>query len=221
MYKLYKKEEGFSVVEPLLAILVIAVIGFGGYYIWRNDHKDKPTTAITTTSNQNNKSTQTQNPKTEQDLASIGQAIENLTPSNSAVPALVLPTSLSKLHVQLNYNVNSYAYKILEDDGGEKNSVAIYEICANFNSNTFSVTAYNNSSGAINNPGSSPNSYALHSQGEQCFTNSITQEVNGVDLVASNNENQYKEQINNVSSEDWPTDDSNFPPIDLLLADDN
>lgn len=48
--KIYKNEKGFSAVEGLLIILVVAVIGFGGYYVWHTQHKAKPTAAITTTS---------------------------------------------------------------------------------------------------------------------------------------------------------------------------
>ena len=48
--KISKNEKGFSVFEGLLIILVVAVIGFGGYYVWHTQHKAKPTAAITTTS---------------------------------------------------------------------------------------------------------------------------------------------------------------------------
>lgn len=48
--KISKNEKGFSAVEGLLIILVVAVIGFGGYYVWHTQHKAKPTVAITTKS---------------------------------------------------------------------------------------------------------------------------------------------------------------------------
>lgn len=36
-----KNSKGFTLVETLLVILVLAVIGFGGYYVWQNQHKDE------------------------------------------------------------------------------------------------------------------------------------------------------------------------------------
>ena len=200
----------------LVTILVIAAIGL--VYASRSKPKlsvNQNNSSTNLQAQNNNPSTQTQDPKIEQDLASIGQAMGSLPYNNSGDPALALPSKLSKLNVTLNYSVNSYPYKILEDDGGEDNSTAIYEICANFNTNTFNVSTYNNSAGASNNPGTSSSSYALHSQGEQCFTNSITQEANGVDLVANNSESQYKGQINAVSNENWPTDSAFKTPVTL------
>lgn len=37
-------KKGFTIVEILLALLVVAVIGFGGYYVWQNQHKTNTTT---------------------------------------------------------------------------------------------------------------------------------------------------------------------------------
>jgi len=36
-----KNSKGFTLVETLLVLLVVAVIGFGGYYVWQNQHKDE------------------------------------------------------------------------------------------------------------------------------------------------------------------------------------
>jgi hypothetical protein len=47
-----KDQKGFTVVEGLLIVLTLAVIGFGGYYVWHTQHKPKtttPTTAASTT----------------------------------------------------------------------------------------------------------------------------------------------------------------------------
>ncbi|MEI9914067.1 MAG: hypothetical protein WDN66_03750 [Candidatus Saccharibacteria bacterium] len=49
MNKISKNEKGFTVVEGLLIVLVLAVIGFGGYYVWHTQHKTKPV-AVTTSS---------------------------------------------------------------------------------------------------------------------------------------------------------------------------
>jgi Tfp pilus assembly protein PilV len=38
MDKIFKNEKGFSGVEVLLAVLVLALIGFGGYYVWHAQH---------------------------------------------------------------------------------------------------------------------------------------------------------------------------------------
>jgi hypothetical protein len=46
MLKIQKNTKGFTVVEGLLIVLVVAVICFGGYYVWHTQHKSK--TAKTT-----------------------------------------------------------------------------------------------------------------------------------------------------------------------------
>jgi len=38
-------QRGFTIVETLLALLVAAVIGFGGYYVWHNQHSKTTTTS--------------------------------------------------------------------------------------------------------------------------------------------------------------------------------
>jgi hypothetical protein len=42
--------KGFTLVEALLIVLVVAVIGFGGYYVWQNQRKDDTTKANSTSS---------------------------------------------------------------------------------------------------------------------------------------------------------------------------
>lgn len=48
MNKLHKDTKGFTVVEGLLIILVIAVICLGGFYVWHTEHKTSTTKATTT-----------------------------------------------------------------------------------------------------------------------------------------------------------------------------
>lgn len=53
MNKVTKSERGFTFIEALLIILILAVVGFGGYYVWHTTHKAKTiavTTSTTTTS---------------------------------------------------------------------------------------------------------------------------------------------------------------------------
>ena len=47
MNKISKSENGFGAVEILLLVLILVVVGFGGYYVWYTQHKtnaDKTTT---------------------------------------------------------------------------------------------------------------------------------------------------------------------------------
>ena len=39
MNKIFKNENGFGAVEILLVILIIAIVSFGGYYVWNTQHK--------------------------------------------------------------------------------------------------------------------------------------------------------------------------------------
>jgi uncharacterized protein (UPF0333 family) len=47
---MYKKQSGFALVEGLLIILILAIIGFGGYYVWHTQQQTNKTldTAATT-----------------------------------------------------------------------------------------------------------------------------------------------------------------------------
>jgi prepilin-type N-terminal cleavage/methylation domain-containing protein len=47
MNKIKDNQKGFGLIESLLVILIIAVIGFGGYYVWHTQRTKTPT--ITTT----------------------------------------------------------------------------------------------------------------------------------------------------------------------------
>jgi uncharacterized protein HemX len=49
---MFKGQKGFSAVEGLLIVLVLAVIGFGGYYIWDQQKRDKKTATETNNTEQ-------------------------------------------------------------------------------------------------------------------------------------------------------------------------
>ena len=48
MKKLKRNELGFSLIEGLLIILILAVISFGGYYVYRTQHKSSVASTIST-----------------------------------------------------------------------------------------------------------------------------------------------------------------------------
>lgn len=48
MDKTFKNQKGFTAVEALLTILILAVIGFGGYYVYHTNHKTKIVSSSTT-----------------------------------------------------------------------------------------------------------------------------------------------------------------------------
>jgi hypothetical protein len=49
MCNLNKNYKGFAFVEGLLIILILAVIGFGGFYVWNTEHKPLTAVAVKTT----------------------------------------------------------------------------------------------------------------------------------------------------------------------------
>jgi len=59
MNKISKNKKGFTVVEALLIVLVIAVIGFGSYYVWHTQHTNKSTTTAKSATSTSTKTTTT------------------------------------------------------------------------------------------------------------------------------------------------------------------
>ena len=43
------KESGFGLIESFLVLLILAVVGFGGYTVWHNHHKTKPVSTTQST----------------------------------------------------------------------------------------------------------------------------------------------------------------------------
>lgn len=134
--------------------------------------------------------------KISQDLATIGNALANYTGPNGEFSSPFLPSNLRQLSLtKLNYSVGSYSYKVIKDVGGEKDRTEIYQICTNFNTNTFNVSNYNNIFGSSGVDGASTDSYSVHSSGNQCFTNDLSLIGSGLSLDLNNNEDQYKSQL--------------------------
>ena len=219
MSSLKSDQAGFTLFEVILFVLMSISIAYGGYTVWESNHKSGNNVASSTGPQAgNNGNAATDDMNIQADLASIGQAISNIPVSDGMTPARVLPSNLNKLHLSLNNDTSTYPYKILVDKGNASSSVAIYEVCADFNTNTFDASSYTNNSGAGNNPGSSASSYALHSSGEQCFTNSLTESTNGVDLIPNTSENRYRIEIMSVDNQDWATGSGFKIPSNLSLT---
>ena len=94
MNKTLKNQKGFALVEGLLIILILAVIGFGGYYVWHSQHK---TTTATTTATSSKKAS-----------ASAQKTSDNATVKIPEMGVeLTVPDTLSD--ITYNYSVNDPA----------------------------------------------------------------------------------------------------------------
>ncbi len=134
--------------------------------------------------------------KIEQDLASIGNTLANYPSEGNSFSAPFIPDNINQLpQTKLNYKASSYSYKVIANDGGEKSNKIIYQICANFNKNTFNVSAYNNIFSTSGVDGTSADSYVVHSSRMQCFTNDISFMGQGLSLNLNNSEIKYKSQL--------------------------
>lgn len=72
-----KRQTGFTIVETLLALLVAAVIGFGGYYVWRTQlDKNKNTAASKTQSSQPTQNSTTSNQTSIRSALTLSQAVD-------------------------------------------------------------------------------------------------------------------------------------------------
>lgn len=52
-------QSGFALIEGLVVVLILVIIGFGGYYVWHTQHNSKSTTSATTTSTKSTISSKT------------------------------------------------------------------------------------------------------------------------------------------------------------------
>ncbi len=98
-------EKGFTLVEGLLVAVLIAVIGFGGYYVW-NENQDEETSM---------------NEEISSSEENVQTPPENTDESN---------TSLSEPETQRRVNVGQYSFDVQEDwrveEGAYENSGSIY-----------------------------------------------------------------------------------------------
>jgi len=61
------KQKGFTLVETLLVVLILAIVGFGSYYVWHNQHRVSPKTSSNSSNkNDSNPSSQRSTPVSEQ-----------------------------------------------------------------------------------------------------------------------------------------------------------
>jgi prepilin-type N-terminal cleavage/methylation domain-containing protein len=85
MKQLKKSQSGFSAVELLLALLIIAVVAFGGFYVWHSNKKD--------TTDSNNKNS-TSNSSTSSSSKTDNTAYLEISKYHSRLP---LTSELSSL----------------------------------------------------------------------------------------------------------------------------
>ena len=57
-----RNHKGFTLVEALLVVLILAVLGFGGYYVWHSHHKTKAVAATNTSTTATKTVTKAANP---------------------------------------------------------------------------------------------------------------------------------------------------------------
>jgi type II secretory pathway pseudopilin PulG len=159
-----KNQRGFSVIELIIIILVVAIIGTVGYLVWRDHKADKVLTG-STTSRSSSQSASSSDVKTGQDLASISKALIKYYYVPSNYPGLA--GSLSQLKIgKLNYSLSNFSYKASGGGGGIQ-----YQLCANFQTDTFTVSGYGKLS--FSDGGQSATDYGIHGQGQQCFENDL------------------------------------------------
>jgi len=122
--------------------------------------------------------------KKQEDLATIARSIGNYINNNAnSTP----PNNLTELNIKgLNNSITDYTYLPLVNDGS---SVASYQLCTTFKTNTFSPGAYYNVD--INDAGRSASDFSVHTNGKQCYVDNIepdTEPYGNMDLVLTSTE---------------------------------
>jgi len=183
---MHKGQNGFSVIEIIIVFLLIAIVAATGLdvFLWHN-HKTNTVQTASISSSSSNQTPGSTDPKTEQDLAKLGYALENYSNGASC-----LPTNLKQLDVKnLNFSLDSYQYKLLNDCTGGPGEFG-YQICAYFKTNTFSASAYNSVFNVNDPDGGSPQIYSVHDEGEQCFENYLGDDSSGLQMVLNAGESK-------------------------------
>jgi cytoskeletal protein RodZ len=78
------KQKGFSLVEGLLIVLVLAVVGFGGYYVWDSQQEDDETPTISNQEEANsNEAVDNDSESVEEETSSIPEGWVEITDSQT------------------------------------------------------------------------------------------------------------------------------------------
>ena len=102
-----KKEHGFTIVEALLAVLIIAVLSFGGYYVWHS--KKQPAKGPSTASQA---ATNTQKAQSSASSTTSGaSSAAAATPAQSSVQYLTIKEWGVKIPLTTTINDAYYYYK--------------------------------------------------------------------------------------------------------------
>ncbi len=179
-----KNESGFTAVEGLLIILVLAIIGFGGYYVWHTQHKAKPGVAVTTTKSTSPTSNKSPSSSPYAGWKTYTLTLEKLTFRYPSTWSLVNNSDSTNDDVELN-GTNGFEIRI---GAGQQ------------------VSAINNYSGNCN---SQADPVTFDNQSAYLDLNTVTQ-FNSNDCAPASNPTTIGQIIlSNSSSEAYPT---NFLP---------
>jgi len=175
-------------IQILVAIYLLLVVG-SIFAFYNFGHSDKANSESISSLSQ-----KSHDLKTEQDLATLDTAIQNY---NGGQDCKTLPSSLVKLNLspdKLNYNLANYQYTNQGADCGGPGDYG-FQLCATFQSNTFSQTAYNNYENNIPS-GGSPAAYSIHDQGKQCYTDGGGAYGPTFEIILSNQETHLDNETN-------------------------
>ncbi len=148
-----------KILIPILIVIFLLLVAGGVFTFYHYNHGFK-------LSSNSPVAQKNHDMKTEQDLATLDKVTQNYVSSQKCT---TLPKNLSQLNLgshKLNYPLKEYSYKNEGADCGGPNDYQ-FQLCATFQTNTFSLDGSNNY-----NPsdGSTADSYSLHDKGVQCWT---------------------------------------------------
>jgi hypothetical protein len=88
----HNTQSGFGIIEVALVTAVVAVVGFGGWAVYRHDHKTTNTNTQSTSSNTTKTSTQTTSTTpvvTADELTAVAKQVYYQTPADGSTPQSV------------------------------------------------------------------------------------------------------------------------------------